>query len=134
VPSLFLAGEIDGVVPAAAVTKPAFDGAPSSAWFVQLAATGHNGFDDFCTFGNGTGIIGLAEASGLGPYLDTQPQLRTLGEDGCVPPAAPVEQAFPIIRHTTTAFLRFVFGDDAAPAIGPELDGAYELAVTTASH
>jgi predicted dienelactone hydrolase len=134
VPGLFLAGATDGVVPVDAVTKPAFAGAPSPSWFAQLASTGHNGFDDFCTFGNGTGVIGLAEASGLGPLLDAQPQLRTLGEDGCLAPAAPVEQAFPIIRHATTAFLEYVFGTDAAPAIGPELDGAYELAVTTESH
>ena len=33
----------------------------------KIDGVGHNGFDDFCTFGNGTGIIGVAQASALGP-------------------------------------------------------------------
>ncbi|MEY3342288.1 MAG: hypothetical protein RLZZ269_2199 [Actinomycetota bacterium] len=106
-PSFFMAGALDGV--------------------------GHNGFDDFCTFGNGTGIIGVAEASGLGPLLEAQPQLKTLGEDGCLPPAAPVADAFPIIRHAVTAQLRAWFGIDASPVgLGPEVAGAYSLAVEIA--
>ncbi len=131
-PSLFMAGAIDGVVPVDSVTRPAFAAAPSPSSFVELDATGHNGFDDFCTFGNGSGIIGLAEASGLGPLLDAQPQLRTLGEDGCIPPAAPVEQAFPVIRQATTSFLQSLFGEDGAVALG--VTGTDTVAVTTDSH
>jgi dienelactone hydrolase len=131
-PSLFMAGAIDGVVPVDSVTRPAFAAAPSPSSFVELDATGHNGFDDFCTFGNGSGIIGLAEASGLGPLLDAQPQLRTLGEDGCVPPAAPVEQAFPVIRQATTSFFQSLFGADGAVALG--VTGTDTVAVTTDSH
>ncbi len=131
-PSLFMAGAIDGIVPVDTVTRPAFAAAPSPASFVELDATGHNGFDDFCTFGNGTGIIGLAEASGLGPLLDAQPQLRTLGEDGCIPPAAPVEQAFPVIRQATTSFLQSLFGQDGATTLG--VTGTDTVAVTTDSH
>lgn len=130
-PSLFLAGSLDAVVPVVTATRPAFDGAPAPSWYVEVDATGHQGFADFCTFGDGTGIIGIAEASGLGPLLDTQPQFRRLGEDGCIPPAAPVEQAFPIIRHTTTSFLRWIFGEDADPVgLDPSIDGAYDLGVT----
>jgi dienelactone hydrolase len=131
-PSLFMAGAIDGVVPVGTVTRPAFDGAPAPSWFVELAATGHNGFDDFCTFGNGTGIIGIAEASGLGPVLDAQPQLRTLGEDGCIPPAAPVQQAFPVIRQATTSFLRNLFGEDPAVVLG--VTDPTAVAVTADQH
>ena len=115
VPSLFMAGATDEIVTPIDRTRPAFESAPGPTWYVEIAETGHNGFDDFCTFGGGTGIIGIAEASGLGPLLDAQPQLRRLGEDGCVPPAAPVELAFPIISHTATSFLRWVFDIDAAP-------------------
>ena len=39
---------------------------------------GHNGFDDFCTFGNGTGIIGVAQASGLGPLLESATSLDSV--------------------------------------------------------
>ena len=133
VPALFLAGATDAVVPVDGVSRPAFEAAAAPAWFVEIDATGHNGFDDLCTFGGGRGIIGVAEASGLGPALDNMPQLRTLGLDGCIAPAAPVEQAFPIIREATTSFLRFVFGEDAAAALGPELADGQALGVSTAA-
>ncbi|MCU0261550.1 MAG: hypothetical protein MUE78_11065, partial [Ilumatobacteraceae bacterium] len=129
-PSFFLAGATDAVVTPTERTRPAFEAAPTPTRYWEIEATGHNGFDDFCTLGGGTGIIGLAEASGLGALLDAQPQLRALGEDGCVPPAAPVEQAFPIIRHGVTSWFRWLFGEDEEPVgIGPEVDGAYELGV-----
>jgi len=133
-PSLFVAGSLDAVVPPAERTMPAFAGAPSPSTYVELAATGHQGFTDFCTFGNGTGIIGIAEASGLGGLLDAQPQFRTLGEDGCLPPNVPVDQAFPVIRHSTTSFLSALFADDATPVgLGPELGEAYTIDVTVES-
>ena len=95
-----------------------------------IVGVGHNGFDDFCTFGNGTGIIGIADASGLGEFLDSQPQLRALGEDGCVAPAVPVEQTFPIVRHAVTAFVRRLTGiDGEAIGLGPEVADAYSVAV-----
>lgn len=51
--------------------NPRIVGPPAGS--TDCAATGYQGFDDFCTFGIGTGIIGIAEASGLGPLLDIQP-------------------------------------------------------------
>lgn len=129
-PSFYLAGALDEIVTPTERTRPAFEAAPSPTRYWEIEAAGHNAFDDFCTFGNGTGIIGVAEASGLGPLLDVVPNLVALGEDGCIPPAAPVEQAFPIIRHGVTSWLRWLFGEDAEPVgIGPEVDGAYELGV-----
>jgi predicted dienelactone hydrolase len=129
-PSFFLAGAIDGIASPSERTRPAFEAAPSPTRYWEIEATGHNGFTDFCTFGGGTGIIGVAEASGLGAFLDAQPQFRALGEDGCIPPAAPIEQALPIVRHGVTSWLRFLFGEDGAPVgLGPEVDGAYELGV-----
>lgn len=134
VPSFFLAGELDAVVTPEQRTRPAFEAAPEPSWYWELADTGHNGFDDFCAFGGGTGIIGVAEASGLGPLLDAQPQLRTLGEDGCIPPSAPVEQAWPIIRHGVTAWLRWQLGlDDQLVGFGPDVADAYDLRVTLAA-
>src|SRR3954451_14625729 len=90
-PSFFLAGANDGVADPAR-THEAFAAVPAPSLFWKIDGVGHNGFDDFCTFGNGTGIIGIAEASGLRPVLDAQPQFRTLGEDGCVPPAVRSEE------------------------------------------
>jgi dienelactone hydrolase len=133
-PSLFLAGTTDAVVPAADVSAPAFAAAPSPSIYWLLEGVGHNGFDDFCTFGNGTGIIGLAEASGLGPLLDAQPQLRTLGEDGCIPPSVPVGDSFPAIRHAVTAWIRWQTGADAEPVgLGGEARDAYPITITVES-
>ena len=133
-PSFFIAGALDQIVTVADRTRPAFEKAPSPSLLWVIDEVGHNGFDDFCTFGNGTGIIGVAEASGLGPLLAGNPSLRRLGEDGCVPPAADVNKAFPIIRHAVTAWLRQLFGIDKDPlGLLPETEGladAYELKVS----
>jgi len=132
-PSFFMAGALDAVTPPDTVTRPAYEQVPGPSRLWVIDGVGHNGFDDFCTFGNGKGIIGVAEASGLGPLLAAQPQLKTLGEDGCLPPAAPVADAFPIIRHAVTAQLRVWFGIDASPVgLGPEAASAYSLAVEIA--
>jgi len=127
-PSFFLAGSVDGVVSAAERTRPAFEAAPAPSTYWEIEATGHNAFSDLCAIG-GTGIIGVAERSGLGPLLDAQPQLRSLGEDGCIPPAAPVAEVFPIIRHGVTAWLRWLFELDPEPVgLDPPL-GAHGLEV-----
>lgn len=133
-PSFFLAGGIDGVVPAAEATLPAYEAAPAPSRYWEVAEVGHNGFDDFCTFGNGRGIIGLAEDSGLGALLDAQPQFRSLGEDGCVPPAAPIDQALPIVRQGVTAWMLAAFGEDVVPVgLDAPVEGAFDLDVTVDS-
>jgi predicted dienelactone hydrolase len=130
VPSFFLAGTTDFVVPAEERTRPAFEAAPAPSLLWIIEGAGHNAFDDFCTFGGGTGIIGVAEASGLGAFLDAQPQLRTLGTDGCVPPSVPVAVTFPIINHAVTSWFRALFGFDEVPVgLGPEVAEAYEVPV-----
>ncbi len=130
-PSLFMAGALDARVPAETVTIPSFMAAATPTWLWLIDGVGHNGFDDFCTYGNGTGIIGIADASGLREVLDAQPQLRALGEDGCLAPAVPVEQTFPIIRHAVTAFVRHITGIDGEPVgLGVEVAGSYDVAVS----
>jgi hypothetical protein len=89
-------------------------------------------FDDFCTFGNGAGIIGVAEASGLGPLLANPmfSQFKTLGEDGCKPPDAPVQDVWPIIDHVVTSWLLNLFGIDQQPiGLGPEVADQYAVPV-----
>ena len=132
-PSFFIAGALDQVVTVAERTRPAYDKAPAPSLLWVIDEVGHNGFDDFCTLGNGTGIIGIADASGLGAFLDQNPSFRRLGEDGCVAPAADVQKAFPIIRRAVTAWLRHLFGIDETPlGLLPDTEGltsAYELAL-----
>lgn len=115
-PSFFLAGSVDKIVPASR-TADAHAAAPSPSLYWNIGGVGHNGFDDLCTFGNGLGIIGVALASGLEKLLEMQPQMRTLGEDGCVPPARPVSETFPVIRDAVASWLGNLFaGAPAAPA------------------
>ena len=130
-PSFFIAGALDAIISAEESTRPSFEAVPGPSRLWIIDGVGHNGFDDFCTFGNGSGIIGVALASGLGPLLDAQPQLKTLGQDGCIPPAEPVELGFPIIKHAVTAQLRFWFGDDTTPVgLDNSVSDQYELAVS----
>ncbi len=133
-PSFFIGGSVDGVVPFETVTKPSFEAAPAPSLLWEIQGAGHNAFDDFCTFGNGTGIIGVAEANGLGPFLDGNPQMRALGEDGCVRPAIPVATTFPIINHAVTAWVRNLFGIDTEPVgLGDEVGGLHDTPVTITS-
>lgn len=129
-PSLFIAGALDGIISAEESTRPSFEAVPGPSRLWIIDGVGHNGFDDFCTFGNGSGIIGVAIASGLGPLLESMGGLKRLGEDGCLPPAAPVSVGFPIIKHAVVAQLRFWFGNDPS-AMGLDADVAdqYELAI-----
>ncbi len=133
-PSFFIGGSVDARVPFETVTKPAFGAAPSPSLLWEIEGAGHNAFDDFCTFGDGTGIIGIAEASGLGAFLDANPGLRSLGEDGCVPPAIDVDITSPIINHAVTAWVRNLFGIDIeAVGLGQSVANAYDTPVTITS-
>ena len=129
-PSFFVSGALDGVADPVR-THDAFEAVPTPSLFWKIDGVGHNGFDDFCTFGNGTGIIGIAEASGLGGLLDAQPTFRKLGEDGCKPPDAPVGTTFPIIDHAVTAFFLHLFEVDATPkGLDPSVAGSYSEKIT----
>jgi hypothetical protein len=106
VPNLLIASAIDEIVTPAERTRPAHEAAPTPSWYPEIAETGHNAFSKFCTSGGGTGIIGLAGASGLGPVLEATPNCE-VDEDGCVPPAAPVDLTFTLVRHDTASFPRW---------------------------
>lgn len=126
-PSFFLAGTVDKIVPAAR-TEEAYEAAESPSLLWTIDGVGHNGFDDLCTFGNGLGIVGVALASGLERLLDMQPQMRSLGEDGCIPPSRPVDETFPVIRDAVTSWLTSLF--DGAPT-APEVPNGFGIAVST---
>ncbi len=129
VPSLWMAGALDGVA-APAGTRAAFERAASDSWLWVVDDAGHNAFDDICEIGKGAGgLIGLADASGLGDLVPES--LRTLATDGCEPPNRPVTETWPAIKHGLTAFTRWVHGTDSDTAqIGPEVaDGFGDLSV-----
>jgi dienelactone hydrolase len=126
-PSFYMAGANDAVVDADTQTYPAFTSAPPPTLYWQIDGVGHNGFDDFCTFGNGAGIIGVADASGLAAVVT--PQQRTLGEDGCKPPNLPVEETFPIIRHAVTVWLLDLFGGEIDVPLDGTVSGVYSTPI-----
>ncbi len=133
-PSFYIAGRADQVTPVETVTRPAFNAAASPSLLWVMDKVGHNGFDDFCTFGNGKGIIGVAEASGLGAILSAQPQFKSLGEDGCVGDVAPSTVAFPIIRHAITAWSRHTLGlDDTSIDLSDAVATKYALPIEIVS-
>jgi dienelactone hydrolase len=113
VPSLFLAGELDGII-AASRTAEAFELAPSPSWLWVFGDSGHLAFSDLCAIGPGdSNLIVLAEQAGLGGFLDDR--LRTLATDGCDDPNRPVQEVWPGINQAATGFYRWVFGIDAEP-------------------
>ncbi len=132
-PSLFVAGANDGIADPQKVTRAGYQAAatPTRLWIIEKA--GHNAFDDLCTLGGGAGIIGIAEASGLGPALATGPLsgAKRLGEDGCKPPNVPVTEVYPIINHVVVAWLRNLFVSDiSAQGLGPEVAKQFSVGVT----
>lgn len=132
-PSFFMGGSLDGVADPVR-THDAFLAVPTPSVYWKIDGVGHNGFDDLCTLGNGTGIIGIAEASGLGTFLDAQPLFRKLGQDGCLPPAAPVTDTFPIIRHAVTAWFLHLFHGETlggpGSGLGPDVANSYSQQIT----
>ena len=77
---------------------------------------------------------GRPRPQGSGKVLDGQPGLRSAGASGCIAPAAPIEEAFPIVRHGVTSWLRSLFHEDGAPVgLEAETPGAFELGITVES-
>ncbi|MBW2191520.1 MAG: hypothetical protein DRH23_05255 [Deltaproteobacteria bacterium] len=124
-PSLWLAGDIDGIV-APERTSDAFAVASAPARFVLIEDMGHLGPSDICVIGeNGGGIIQIA----LDANLPLSENLIRLGTDGCQPEALTIEDGWPTIRHFVTSQLRWAFGFDAEPVglsneVAEELPGA----------
>jgi predicted dienelactone hydrolase len=123
VPSMFMAGSGDTVVEPAR-TRAAFDSAPAPSWYLEFADSGHLAFSDLCAVGDGDAtLIGLAEAAGLGEFLDDG--IRRLGTDGCEDPNRPVTEVWPGVHQATTGFFRWVFGIDDEPigVLAPAVEG-----------
>jgi pimeloyl-ACP methyl ester carboxylesterase len=123
VPSLFMAGELDAIIEASR-TAEAFELAPAPSWLWVFEDAGHLAFSDLCAIGGGdANLIVLAEAAGLGAFIDER--LRILATDGCEEPNRPVLDVWPGIDQASTGFYRWVFGIDAEPI------GLDESVVTT---
>lgn len=116
-PSLFMAGETDGII-AASQTAEAFGRAPSPSWLWKIPDAGHLVFTDLCAIGAGNGgLVGLAEGAGIVGLVPEN--LQRLATDGCLDPNRPVSEVWPVVRHATTVFALSVTGD---PDVSRALD------------
>lgn len=121
-PSLLLAGAEDDIAELERVER-AYAALPAPKELVVIEGAGHQAFADVCLIQpEAGGIVGIAEAIGL----TLTEQQRLLIGDGCFEDEVDVAETFPVINHTTTAWLRHLLGVDPDPVgLGPELETAY---------
>ncbi|MBK9178230.1 MAG: hypothetical protein IPM45_01420 [Acidimicrobiales bacterium] len=120
-PSLLIAGDDDDIADLDRVEQ-AYERLPAPKELIVIGGAGHQAFSDICLIRPDLGRLpGIATQIGL-----TFPERTVqLIDDGCADPT-PVESTFPIIDHTTTAWLRALYGIDPEPVgLGPELAEAY---------
>ncbi len=100
-PTLVLAGDHDGIAPAAGAQAAMADATPSSRLLVVPGA-GHLAFSDLCLVGaDRGGALAIARAHGVAvPDL-----IAHLATDGCRPADAPFAQTAPPIRAASAGFL-----------------------------
>ncbi len=121
-PSMWLTGDIDGVVDVDGVAR-AFETAPPPSRLVVVEGGGHLAPTDLCRIGaSGGGVVQIALDAGL-PVPEG---LVRLGTDGCQAEALPAEDGWPVFNHFVTAQLRWAFGIDSEP-VGLSADVADDL-------
>ncbi len=128
-PSLWIAGNIDGIV-LPERTEAAFMQASAPTRYVLIEDMGHLGPSDICAIGaTGGGVIAIALEAGL-PIPDN---LVRLGTDDCQDEAVAPADGWPAINHFVTAQLRWAFGIDEEP-IGLSQDAAEDLPEVTLTY
>ncbi len=118
IPSLFLTGSEDGVIPLGDVTS-AFKKYDDPKLLVSFERAGHLSFTDICTIGRDQGgLLAISERIGLTKLLgaDGAAQLQKLAGDGCGSKWITPEETWPAQDDLTVAFLRWRFGTDKTPA------------------
>ncbi|MEM7436037.1 MAG: hypothetical protein AAF436_12850 [Myxococcota bacterium] len=110
-PSLWLTGDIDGIVELDRV-ESAFAAASSPTRLVVLEEMGHLGPSEICAIGaDGGGVIQLAFDGGL----DLPDSLVRLGTDGCQAEAVSPADGWIPVRHFLTAFFLDAFSITSEP-------------------
>jgi dienelactone hydrolase len=108
VPGMIEFGLNDHIVKGASLVN-AYNLMHSPKRLITLSGQGHLVFADICQIAPGRGgLLGLAKEAGL-PIPE---QLKGLGSDGCLPPDVAVTTAWPVIKQSVTAQLRWTLGLD----------------------
>lgn len=103
VPGLLMGGDNDAIAVPETMLRT-FEDIPSTAKrYVSIGGAGHLAFSDICLIGRERGgVLRIAQDNGL----EISDLVVTLATDGCGPDDLPAEEAWPVIRHFTTATLR----------------------------
>jgi pimeloyl-ACP methyl ester carboxylesterase len=127
VPALFAAGTADAIAQIDRV-RAAYEAAAAPKALAELDQVTHTAFTDVCEIGvDRGGVLQIALEAGI-PVPEVV--LRLYG-DSCDPQYTASTDAWPAIRHLTTAHVRAALGIDAAPVgLDDSLAGAYPFAVT----
>ena len=121
VPGMIEYGTLDGVVKPKSMAS-AYNALKQPKRLIALSNSGHLVFSDICKLAPKTGgLIGSAEGAGL-PVPDA---LKKLGSDGCSAPSMSVTEAWPAIRQSVTAQLRWTLGFDTSQAGLEGLEAAF---------
>lgn len=112
-PVYVLGADADGVIPEATI-REFFDEIPANARYAMIAGAGHLAFSDICLIARDEGgVLSYARQQGV----DVPQLFDELGTDGCGDDFVAPEETWPMINHTSVAFLRHVFEQDADPVV-----------------
>lgn len=121
VPGLIVGGTRDMLAVPETVARGYEDLPHDDKRYVSIAGAGHLAFTDICTIGRAQGgVLQIARDAGI----EISDLVLQLGSDGCGPEDLPAEDAWPVIRHYTTAHLTAALGEDAASPTGLEPESA----------
>jgi dienelactone hydrolase len=110
VPSMWITGAADQLVPVAAV-ESAFRRATIPTRFAAIGGAGNATVTDVCAIGGNGGLVGVADRANVPVPAD----LRQIITDGCQTDGAPYADVWAVVRHLVTAQLRSSFGIDRKP-------------------
>jgi len=127
VPGLLMGGDNDEIAFPETVSRTFEDSDNEQARYASIGGAGHLAFSDICVIGRERGgVLRIAMDAGL----MISDLVVTLATDGCGPDDLPVEDAWPVIRHYTTATLREALVPEA-DGLAPDAGACFDGLVTT---
>lgn len=127
VPGLLLGGGNDAIAVPETVARTFEDSDNDLARYASIDGAGHLAFSDICVIGRERGgVLQIAMDAGL----EISELVVTLATDGCGPEDLPAEDAWPVIRHYTTATLRGALVPEA-DGLAPDAGACFDGLVTT---
>jgi len=127
VPGLLLGGGNDAIAVPETVARTFEESENELARYASIDGAGHLAFSDICVIGRERGgVLQIAMDAGL----EISDLVVTLATDGCGPDDLPAEDAWPVIRHYTTATLREALVPEA-DGLAPDASACFDGLVTT---